>query len=677
MTNPWRERLGYLLELIAMCALVIAQPVFNTFQGNATDLVFRRTGATDLILFAIIVTLLPPVVLWLAETAVGLVRPETGRIMHVCLLGILAGIFAVEVAKELTDLAPGPLIAIGIVAVLAMVVARHNVELLGKVLRYLIVAPVLFVLSFLFASPITGVAFADGTAEAARLEMDNPVDVVLITFDELATLSLLDEADDVDAELWPAFADLAAESTWYRNNASVAPTTPTAIPALFTGQLPTAIDTLPQSENHPQNIFTMLGSTHDLNVHESVSLLCPNALCATADAKGGTLGSLLDDAVVVWREFASPRRSSEEPIDFTIPQSDPSADTKITEWINRIEPGGDGVLRLDLIHTILPHQPWWRVPDGRRYDAPVVAEGLEANYAWGPDTARLSAQQRHLMQLQWTDVQLGRMVGALKQQGRWDDALVIVTVDHGVSFEIGDPIRGLGFENESRVAWSPLFVKYPGQIDGVIDERPTQTLDVVPTIVDVLGAEAPWELDGQSLLEERTADDRVFADWSLSTRKPDDGGIFARLDGEAGYSELLAADPVVAPGDPALRIYRWGAYGDLVGTEAGAYPIGPSAELTIDMDDDYSPGSVSYDPAADRIPVYVAGTLNVDRPVDVAFSVNGTIAGWGRSKVVAGGHRVWSVLIPELIQPGSNTVALFEIRPGDDGVTLLPIPTVP
>src|SRR5699024_3654624 len=119
-----------------------------------------------------------------------------------------------------------------------------------------------------------------------------------------------------------------------------------------------------------------------------------------------------------------------------------------------------------------------------------------------PDDARAAVgRQRHLLQLQATDRLIGRVIARLKAIGAYDDAMIVVTADHGVSFMAGEPVRGLSARNAHEIAWIPLFVKYPGQTAGVVDDRPTRSSDIVPTIADAIGADVPWKLDGSSLLD--------------------------------------------------------------------------------------------------------------------------------------------------------------------------------
>jgi len=49
----------------------------------------------------------------------------------------------------------------------------------------------------------------------------------------------------------------------------------------------------------------------------------------------------------------------------------------------------------------------------------------------------------------------------------------------------------------------PMFVKLPGQKEGQLDERVVSGIDVLPTIVDVLGASVSWKFDGYSMLRDQ------------------------------------------------------------------------------------------------------------------------------------------------------------------------------
>lgn len=96
----------------------------------------------------------------------------------------------------------------------------------------------------------------------------------------------------------------------------------------------------------------------------------------------------------------------------------------------------------------------------------------------------------------WDD-QLDLLLKRLQADGLLDNALVIVTSDHGQMFgEHGKWVhRNSLYEEVLRV---PLFIRYPGMTPGAID-TPVSTVDLLPTILDLAGLPVPDGLDGQSL----------------------------------------------------------------------------------------------------------------------------------------------------------------------------------
>ena len=65
----------------------------------------------------------------------------------------------------------------------------------------------------------------------------------------------------IDRDRYPAFAALADQSTWYRNATTVSDYTQWAVPAILSGRYP-APRSLPIASDHPETLFTLLGSSH-------------------------------------------------------------------------------------------------------------------------------------------------------------------------------------------------------------------------------------------------------------------------------------------------------------------------------------------------------------------------------------------------------------------------------
>ncbi len=101
------------------------------------------------------------------------------------------------------------------------------------------------------------------------------------------------------------------------------------------------------------------------------------------------------------------------------------------------------------------------------------------------------------------DFHVGRLLDVLKQMGLYDDALIIFTSDHGEM--LGDKwLYGKGgyFDPSFHV---PLVIKPPGRMpecgsDRVFDGF-TSSIDLMPTVLELLGVGIPETCQGRSLAE--------------------------------------------------------------------------------------------------------------------------------------------------------------------------------
>ena len=100
-----------------------------------------------------------------------------------------------------------------------------------------------------------------------------------------------------------------------------------------------------------------------------------------------------------------------------------------------------------------------------------------------------------------------------ESEGLLDNALVIVTSDHGEALGAKGLWRGHGgfFEHGLRV---PLVVRYPdGFGAGTEDDRLTSSVDLVPTVLDLLELEPESWVAGRSLLDApRSTEDVILAE---------------------------------------------------------------------------------------------------------------------------------------------------------------------
>lgn len=97
------------------------------------------------------------------------------------------------------------------------------------------------------------------------------------------------------------------------------------------------------------------------------------------------------------------------------------------------------------------------------------------------------------------DQQIGRILGELEAQGILEDTIVIYTADHGdFAGEHGLIWKNLGFyECIHRV---PLIIRYPRALPkGCVFDGFVESVDLYPTITDLIELEAPITVQGRSV----------------------------------------------------------------------------------------------------------------------------------------------------------------------------------
>ncbi len=149
----------------------------------------------------------------------------------------------------------------------------------------------------------------------------------------------------------------------------------------------------------------------------------------------------------------------------------------------------------------------------------------------------------------YTDHWIGHLLDQLRARGLLDASVLVVTSDHGEEFlEHGFLEHGRTFYDEMlRV---PLIVRVPGEGQGRVVTQQVGLVDVLPTLLDVLGVETPRAVQGRSLRPllrgESLAARAQFGEAGMEPRERavrTDGWKYVRRPG--GREELydLRADP--------------------------------------------------------------------------------------------------------------------------------------
>ena len=511
-----------------LATIAITQPIFDLYGKNLPIFASAKISKYELTFFICLVAIVPFATALVIETVAWFINKRLGTLVHEFFIFLFGTIFGLALVSQL-NISYDAIAYVSAVAIGASIVwGLRRLEIMRTFVMYLSgLAPLLTVIFVFQIQPVFS-EISPTMKTVAAPEGKPPV--VLIVFDESPLFALLDKEGKINPERFPGFAKLVSLSTWHRNATAVSQQTIQAVPAIFTSRVPKKGDQ-PFLSDHPDNIFTMLESSYPINGYESVTSLCPRNLCSTASAIDlervylPRVKSFLSDALVVFghRMLPSHARSSLPSIGqawggFAQAGAAEGADAdheaadakflrnagsfyQLRMWngaMNRMmtmpSPSAS------ILHFTVPHRPWSLTPNLHKYYGPRFLGDFN------PKTGDLPKDyyQRYLYQLTAVDHLVDTMITRMQAAGLWDKSLVMITADHGISFEPGLVQRATDFSNPGQVTdlyTIPMFIKMPFQKTGVVDDCAVTNLDLLPTLLDVTGIKTSLQMEGESLVD--------------------------------------------------------------------------------------------------------------------------------------------------------------------------------
>lgn len=151
--------------------------------------------------------------------------------------------------------------------------------------------------------------------------------------------------------------------------------------------------------------------------------------------------------------------------------------TKVEQWLDGRGDAAKAARTALWVHLYDPHDP---------YEPP---EPFATQFADRPYDGEVA----------WTDSLLGRLRASLESRGLWNDALVVVTADHGEALGEHDE-TGHGFFVYETTLKVPFVMRGPGIAAGTTIGGTVRSIDLMPTVLDLLGlAAATPPLTGRSV----------------------------------------------------------------------------------------------------------------------------------------------------------------------------------
>ncbi len=514
----------HLLQLIALSAFAVGQPLLDKLGNNPEFFIARRSEHLDFFYFAFALLFLVPGLLFLIELPFLFVWRRFARVVHIALLCMLVALTAMPVAMRIPNIGAygALLLSLFVGGGFGLLFVRY--QGLQQFCVALALTALAFPIFFLTRPGIKELAYPRAlNLTFAQADTKSKAPIIFVLFDEFPLHTLLDAELQIDAARFPNFAALAKTAHWFRNASANSTHTTLAVPSILSGMLPRKENKLPTYEQHPKNLFTLVGDTHYLHSWEKITHLCPDTLCHE-DAKNipnlsERMQSLFLDVSAIYLNLVVPQQlgfnlptvtsnwggfwGSRAPSPSRGPDYRRSDRARIFRfWTKGIENSSKPVLHFS--HHLLPHHPYQFTESGRVNNAPNPNRGYK-NESWADDeSARVFAFQQLLTQVGAVDSLLGQLIEHLKAQGIFDKSLIVITADHGVSFVPGLHRRGYAksdtfFEDILSV---PLIIKEPGQTKGTISDRNVQSIDILPSIIDLLDIDTTWTFDGLSAFSE-------------------------------------------------------------------------------------------------------------------------------------------------------------------------------
>ncbi len=314
--------------------------------------------------------------------------------------------------------------------------------------------------------------WADPVLLAPRARSDDDRSLILVSLDTLRADHL--EAYGYARDTAPFLSgQLAGEGTLFEAAVSAATTTAPSHMTMFTSLQP--------------SVHAVRGNTGAVELPLSAPTLAERLR-----AQGFATAAVTEGAGV------APRRGFERGFGRYVERRtriphEPGTQSALTfpeglDWIRRV---GDRRFFL-FLHTYEVHGP---------YRPPAAYQSLFADTPPGLEPRPgLPPRQRPVLydrEIRYVDDELRRFVEGLEAAGRLDDTLLVVTSDHGEEF-LEHGIIGHGAAPYEEVLRVPLLFRGPGVPAGRRVEAPVGLVDLMPTLLDLLGVPVPVAPMGRS-----------------------------------------------------------------------------------------------------------------------------------------------------------------------------------
>lgn len=340
------------------------------------------------------------------------------------------------------------------------------------------------------------------SARAALGPTNAPRGVIVIVTDTLRRDHL--DAWGYERETAPNLAALAAEGTRFADNISQGAWTKVAVPSILTSlyasthgiydiphKIPSSVTTLTESFREAGyatfHTSSVTFSGKNSNLHQGVEVLHERESIDDLGEYRSKTSQTYVDRLMPWLDD-----HAEQPFFVFLHVFDPHSPFRPLHphdgrWLD-----GDSIAEheadLEKVSDVV--EVFHHLPSAKQLaEAGVDSEiFLTAEKAWYDGSIRAM------------DYEIARLLERLEQLGLREDTLIALVADHGEEFlEHGNHWHGHSAYGE--LVNVPMFVTWPGVVpEGLVIERTTQSIDLMPTLLELARVPVPESVQGSSLL---------------------------------------------------------------------------------------------------------------------------------------------------------------------------------
>ncbi len=153
-----------------------------------------------------------------------------------------------------------------------------------------------------------------------------------------------------------------------------------------------------------------------------------------------------------------------------------------------------------------------------------VAENINENYVasrFGSSKVARHDEAQYMTTAQYADNNIELLINALKENGLYDNTIIMFTTDHGLAL----PYHKCNL-NDQGIGVS-LIIRHPQYSKGKVLDQLISHIDIYPTLCDLVGVEKPDYLEGESFAQ-------IFKDNEYQVRNE----IFAELNFHTSYEPV-------------------------------------------------------------------------------------------------------------------------------------------